>query len=422
MLDKLFSKFKNKEIIDYVILGASAAGINAAKTLRELDKDASILIISKDEKIYSRCMLHHVISNHKTVEKINFVEDDFEKVNNIDWIKGISIEKLDTDNKLVKFGKKSIKYNKLLIATGADAFIPPIQNLSESNFVYTLRHIDDVYKIKDRIISHKKVAIIGAGLVGIDALVGLLEYKDIEVSLINTGEFILNKQLDKFSAKVYEDKFIKKGAKLYNKASIKEITKKENNDVAGIKLNDGTLVECDMIIVATGVRPNTDFIDISKIEYDRGIVINNKCETNIKDVYAAGDVVGKNAIWPLAVKQGITAAYNMVGVEKEIGDSFALKNSMNFIGIPTVSLGMVEPLDETYKVVVRKSDNEYKKFIYKDNIIYGMIAQGDISYTGSIAYLIQHKVEIPQLETNIFDIGYGEFLELKDNGEFCYNL
>lgn len=422
MLDKLFSKFKNKEIIDYVILGASAAGINAAKTLRELDKDASILIISKDEKIYSRCMLHHVISNHKTVEKINFVEDDFEKVNNIDWIKGISIEKLDTDNKLVKFGKKSIKYNKLLIATGADAFIPPIQNLSESNFVYTLRHIDDVYKIKDRIIDHKKVAIIGAGLVGIDALVGLLEYKDIEVSLINTGEFILNKQLDKFSAKVYEDKFIKKGAKLYNKASIKEITKKENNDVAGIKLNDGTLVECDMIIVATGVRPNTDFIDISKIEYDRGIVINNKCETNIKDVYAAGDVVGKNAIWPLAVKQGITAAYNMVGVEKEIGDSFALKNSMNFIGIPTVSLGMVEPLDETYKVVVRKSDNEYKKFIYKDNIIYGMIAQGDISYTGSIAYLIQHKVEIPQLETNIFDIGYGEFLELKDNGEFCYNL
>lgn len=422
MLDKLFSKFKNKEIIDYVILGASAAGINAAKTLRELDKDASILIISKDEKIYSRCMLHHVISNHKTVEKINFVEDDFEKVNNIDWIKGISIEKLDTDNKLVKFGKKSIKYNKLLIATGADAFIPPIQNLSESNFVYTLRHIDDVYKIKDRIIDHKKVAIIGAGLVGIDALVGLLEYKDIEVSLINTGEFILNKQLDKFSAKVYEDKFIKKGAKLYNNTSIKEITKKENNDVAGIKLNDGTLVECDMIIVATGVRPNTDFIDISKIEYDRGIVINNKCETNIKDVYAAGDVVGKNAIWPLAVKQGITAAYNMVGVEKEIGDSFALKNSMNFIGIPTVSLGMVEPLDETYKVVVRKSDNEYKKFIYKDNIIYGMIAQGDISYTGSIAYLIQHKVEIPQLETNIFDIGYGEFLELKDNGEFCYNL
>ena len=84
MLDKLFSKFKNKEIIDYVILGASAAGINAAKTLRELDKDASILIISKDEKIYSRCMLHHVISNHKTVEKINFVEDDFEKVNNIE--------------------------------------------------------------------------------------------------------------------------------------------------------------------------------------------------------------------------------------------------------------------------------------------------------------------------------------------------
>lgn len=422
MLNKLFSRFKNKEAIDYVVLGSSASGINAAQTLRELDSDASILIISKDEKIYSRCMLHHVISNHKTIEKINFVEEDFDIENNIAWIKGVSIKELDTDNKLVKFEERSVKYNKLLIATGASAFIPPIKNLREANFVYPLRNIEDVYKIKERIKHHKKVSIIGAGLVGIDALVGLLEYNDIEVSLINNAEFILNRQLDLYSAKVYENKFIEKGAKIYNDASIEEIAVNDNNDVVGVQLEDKTFIECDMIIVATGVSPNAEFIDMSKLNYDRGIVINDRCETNIKDVYAAGDVVGKNAIWPLAVKQGITAAYNMVGIEKEIGDSFSLKNSMNFMGIPTVSLGIVEPIDNTYKVVLRKDEKEYKKFIYKDDVIYGMIAQGDISYTGSIAYLIKNKVKIPNLENNIFDIGYGEFLELKDNGEFCYSM
>lgn len=422
MLNKLFSRFKNKEAIDYVVLGSSASGINAAQTLRELDSDASILIISKDEKIYSRCMLHHVISNHKTVEKINFVEENFDIENNIAWIKGVSIKELDTDNKLVKFEERSVKYNKLLIATGASAFIPPIKNLREANFVYPLRNIEDVYKIKERIKHHKKVSIIGAGLVGIDALVGLLEYNDIEVALINNAEFILNRQLDLYSAKVYENKFIEKGAKIYNDASIEKIAVNDDNDVVGLQLEDKTFIECDMIIVATGVSPNAEFIDMSKLNYDRGIVINDRCETNIKDVYAAGDVVGKNAIWPLALKQGITAAYNMVGIEKEIGDSFSLKNSMNFMGIPTVSLGIVEPIDNTYKVVLRKDEKEYKKFIYKDDVIYGMIAQGDISYTGSIAYLIKNKVKIPNLENNIFDIGYGEFLELKDNGEFCYSM
>ena len=97
------------------------------------------------------------------------------------------------------------------------------------------------------------------------------------------------------------------------------------------------------------------------------------------------------------------------------------QNSMNFMGIATVSLGIIEPIDESYKVADQK-DNNYKKFIYKDNVIYGAIAQGDISYIGTITYLIKNKVEIENLENRIFDIGYADFLNLKENGEFCYNI
>lgn len=422
MLDKILNIFRSKKSIDYVILGASAAGISAAKTLRELDKEGSIVIVSKDDKTYSRCMLHHVISNHRTVEEINFVDEEFMKENNIIWVKGTSVKSLDTNSKKVILENQAIEYNKLLIATGASAFIPPIKNLREANNVYPLRNIEDAYNIKDKVKKINKVAIIGAGLVGIDALVGLLEYKNIEVSLVNTGQFILNKQLDKYSASIYENEFAKKGAKLYQGVSIKEIVIKDNNDVVGILLEDGTLVECEMIVVATGVRPNADFIKNTNIFYDKGIVINDKCETTQKDVYAAGDVVGKNAIWPIAVKQGLVSAYNMCGKERLIDDSFTAKNSMNFMGIATVSLGMVEPVDESYKVVVRKDNNNYKKFIYKDNVIYGAIAQGDISYIGTITYLIKNKVEIENLENRIFDIGYADFLSLKENGEFCYNI
>ncbi|WP_330383671.1 NAD(P)/FAD-dependent oxidoreductase [Romboutsia hominis] len=422
MLDKILNIFRSKKSIDYVILGASAAGISAAKTLRELDKEGSIVIVSKDDKIYSRCMLHHVISNHRTVEEINFVDEEFMKENNIIWVKGTSVKSLDTNSKKVILENQAIEYNKLLIATGASAFIPPIKNLREANNVYPLRNIEDAYNIKDKVKKINKVAIIGAGLVGIDALVGLLEYKNIEVSLVNTGQFILNKQLDKYSASTYEKKFIENGGKLYQGVAIKEIVIKDNKDIVGILLEDGTLVECEMIIVATGVRPNADFIKNTNISYDKGIVISDKCETTQKDVYAAGDVVGKNAIWPIAVKQGLVSAYNMYGKERLIDDSFAAKNSMNFMGIATVSLGMVEPIDESYEVAIRKDNNNYKKFIYKDNVIYGAIAQGDISYIGTITYLIKNKIEIENLENRIFDIGYADFLSLKENGEFCYNI
>lgn len=407
---------------NYVILGASAAGINAIKTLKNLDKESNITLISKDSKIYSRCMLHHVISGHRSVESINFIEGNFIEENNINWLKNKTVNTIDTENKIVKIDNEDISYDKLLIATGASAFIPPIKNIKEGNHIYPLRNIEDVFDIKEKIKTSKKVAIIGAGLIGIDALTALMEIKDLEVSLIYPNDFILDRQLDEYSAKVYEDKFTELGAKLYPSLPVNQILLDENNDVKGVELGDNTVVECDMIIVSTGVKPNTDFIDNTDIENNRGIVINDKCETNIKDVYAAGDVVGKNAIWPLAVKQGVVAAYNMAGLDKILDDDFTFKNSMNFVGIPTVSLGIVIPPDESYDVITRCDKDGYRKIIIKDNIITGFLAQGDISYTGPMTYLIRHKIEIKNLKDRVFEIGYADFFSMKENGEFEYDL
>ena len=312
MLNKVINKLvsneeKNEENKsnkkNYLILGASAAGINAAKTLRDLDLDSNITIISKDEKVYSRFMLHHVISNHRTVEEINFVEDNFMENNNIYWIKNKSIKSIDTKKKKVVIEGQEIGYDKLLIATGASSFIPPIKNIKEGNYIYTLRNIDDVYKIKEKAKISKKAAIIGAGLIGIDALTGLMEYESLELSLIYPSNYILDRQLDEYSAKVYENKFIENGVNLYSGQPVNEIILDKENNVSGVQLGNGTVVECDLLVVSTGVTPNIDFIRETGIENNRGIVINDKCESTVNDVYAAGDVVGKNAIWPLAVNE-----------------------------------------------------------------------------------------------------------------------
>ncbi|WP_394866820.1 NAD(P)/FAD-dependent oxidoreductase [Paraclostridium bifermentans] len=409
--------------MNYVVLGASAAGINAIKVLRELDEKANITLISKDEHIYSRCMLHHIISEHRTLDSLNFVETKFDEKYNISWKKSCTVNNIDIENKevsILETGEK-VKYDKLLIATGASSAMPPIKNLKKAKHVYGLRNIEDAYEIKEKAKDCKKIAILGAGLVGIDALIGLLEYKNLDISVIYREPFILNRQLDEYSASVYENKFKELGVKFFKGASVNEICMDNNENIIGVVLDDENYIECDMAIVATGVIPNAEFINKEFISYDRGIIIDENCKTTAKDTFAAGDVVGKNAIWPLAVKQGIIAAYNMAGREEKIDDSFVYRNTMNFLGIPTVSLGIVD-MEEDCIVNVRKDETGYKKFIIKDNVIKGVIVQGDISYVGALTHLIKNNIEIPDLEKRIFEIGYADFFSVKGNGEFCYNI
>lgn len=409
--------------MNYVVLGASAAGINAIKVLRELDEKANITLISKDEHIYSRCMLHHIISEHRTLDSLNFAENKFDEKYNISWKKSCTVNNIDIENKevsIIETGEK-VKYDKLLIATGASSAMPPIKNLKKAKHVYGLRNIEDAYEIKEKAKDCKKIAILGAGLVGIDALIGLLEYENLDISVIYREPFILNRQLDEYSASVYENKFKELGVKFFKGASVNEICMDNNENIIGVVLDDETYIECDMAIVATGVIPNAEFINKEFISYDRGIIIDENCKTTAKNIFAAGDVVGKNAIWPLAVKQGIVAAYNMAGREEKIDDSFVYRNTMNFLGIPTVSLGIVD-MEEDCIVNVRKDETGYKKFIIKDNVIKGVIVQGDISYVGALTHLIKNNIEIPDLEKRIFEIGYADFFSVKGNGEFCYNI
>ena len=409
--------------MNYVVLGASAAGINAIKVLRELDEKANITLISKDEHIYSRCMLHHIISEHRTLDSLNFVETKFDEKYNISWKKSCTVNNIDIENKevsILETGEK-FKYDKLLIATGASSAMPPIKNLKKAKHVYGLRNIEDAYEIKEKAKDCKKIAILGAGLVGIDALIGLLEYKNLDISVIYREPFILNRQLDEYSASVYENKFKELGVEFFKGASVNEICMDNNENIIGVVLDDENYIECDMAIVATGVIPNAEFINKEFISYDRGIIIDENCKTTAKDIFAAGDVVGKNAIWPLAVKQGVIAAYNMAGREEKIDDSFVYRNTMNFLGIPTVSLGIVD-MEEDCIVNVRKDETGYKKFIIKDNVIKGVIVQGDISYVGALTHLIKNNIEIPDLEKRIFEIGYADFFSVKGNGEFCYNI
>lgn len=406
----------------YVIIGASAAGINAAKTLRELDKQSEIVIISKDTDVYSRCMLHHVISGSRDLEKIAFIDKDFFSKNDIKWIKGIEVKDININEKIVVLANNTVeKYDKLLIASGASSFIPPVKNLREAKGVYSLRNYEDVLNIEEGIKKSKKAVILGAGLVGIDAAIGLME-RGIKLSVVEMGDRILPLQLDQRAADRYQKLFKDRAVDIYTSVKLEEVILKEDGYVDKVKLSNGASIECDMIVVAAGVRPNIDFIKNTSIKVDKGIVIDKNCRTSEKDIYAAGDVTFTAPIWPIAVKQGIAAAYNMCGKERVFDDNFALRNSMNFLGLETVSLGIVVAPDDSYIVDILETRDVYKKIIYKDGIIYGAILLGDISYCGVLQQLIKNRINISNINKNIFKIDYSDFFNVQKDGQFKYEV
>ena len=405
----------------YVVIGASAAGISGAKTLRELDKNAEIVLISKDENVYSRCILHHYISSHRDVDALNFTGKEFFEENNITWMKGLEVKALnDKEQTLELSNGETLSYDKLLVCSGASAFIPPVPGLREGNNVVGLRNLDDAILIKEQAKKVKNVVVLGAGLVGIDAVSGLLG-QGLNISLVEMSNKILPLQLDKHASDVYEKKFIEEGVSLKLDVKAEKLLLDENNNPKALVLNTGEEVPCELVIVATGVRSNVAFMENSNVECDRfGLIIDAKGQTNIENIYGAGDVTGRNPIWPTAVKEGIIAAHNMLGKEMVMTDFFGSKNTMNFVGIATMSLGMVEPADETYIVETKVEDNNYKKIIHKDGKIYGAIIQGDLSYAGVLTQLIKENIDVSKVAKSLFDIDYADFFNIEKNFEFSY--
>ena len=180
----------------YVVLGASAAGISGARRLRELDQEAEIVLISTDEHIYSRCILHHYIEGQRDLKRLQFVPHDFITKNNIHWIKGESVISVDTEIKEVVTDKGThVSFDKLLIATGSHVFFPPIPGLREAKNAIGFHDLHEIEAIMERAKTAEHIVIMGAGLVGIDAASGLMHLGK-SISIVEMRDRMLSIQLD----------------------------------------------------------------------------------------------------------------------------------------------------------------------------------------------------------------------------------
>lgn len=396
----------------YVILGASAAGVNGASMLRRLDKDAEITLVSEDTRIYSRCIMHHYMEGKRARKDLSFVEDDFIEKNKIVWKCGKRAVGLDAPNKtLYLMDGETVFYDKLLIATGSHSFLPPIEGAEGAENLCGFHDFADCEKVLAYAEKARHIVILGAGLVGVDVAIGLLD-KNKSIAMVDMKEHMLAVQLDERAARVYQDEFTRQGVGQYYNTGVSRAVQNSRNEITQVVLTDQRILDCDLLVTAAGVRANVDFLKDSGIETDQlGLVIDKRGRTNDPSVYGAGDVTGRDMIWPVAVKEGIVAASNMAGKDCTMTDFFYGKSWMNFFGIPTLAYGIHEPLDDSYTLEQdQQAPAGYRKLIYKDNQVQGAILQGNLSYSGVLTRLIHGGIAGNEAEGGLLKLDGADFL------------
>ena len=401
----------------YVIIGAGTAGLEAARTIRKEDGSARISVISADTHIHSRCMLHKYIAGERDEGQLDFTEDGFWDTFGISWMKGAKVHAVCPKEKVIvlETGEK-VGYDRLLLANGADSFIPPVGELRKASNVFGLRNLSDAQAIVKEAGCAEQVLVIGSGLVGLDAAYGLLELGK-KITIVEMASQILPVQLDVHAAETYQKLFEKAGVRFILGRKASEAVCGSDGKIHKVTLDNGEEIPCDLVIVAAGVRPAAAYLEGSGIACERGVTVDTHMQTNVPGIYAAGDITGLSGIWPNATDQGRVAGKNMCGIPEMYTDTFAAKNTINFFGLVTLCVGRIRE-EEGDRIQIKEDRSQYKRAILREGKIEGILLQGDISNAGTWQYLIKNKIDISDIQKDIFSISYADFYQVDETGRY----
>jgi NADH oxidase (H2O2-forming) len=311
-----------------VIIGAHAAAVDAASAARKTDRTAEITLLTTEKHAgYSRCGLPFVLGGHiPRFEDLIVFPPTFYKMMRLNLLLETTATNIDTEAKTVeiqdKTGKQEkLSYDSLIIATGAFPFVPPIKGKDKQG-VYVVRTIEDGQRI-DKAIKEgaKSAVVIGAGLIGLEVAIAMVE-RGLKTTVVELLPQILPVMLDADMAKPVHEMLEEKGLKIIIGKGVDEILGEDK--VTGVSVA-GEQISADLVVVATGVRANTELAKKAGIEtgFRGAIKVNARMETNVPNIYAIGDcaecvhLITKQPALPqlgtVAVRQGKVAGINAAG-------------------------------------------------------------------------------------------------------------
>ena len=384
--------------IKHVIVGSGPAGIIAAETLRKLDSTSQITVIGDEpEPPYSRMAIPYYLSNnikepgtylrktphHFEDRNIEIIQDRVNAVN-------------DKQNTLSLQAGNNLTYDKLLIATGSHAVTPQISGVDADN-VHNCWTLEDARNIIDLAKPNANVVLVGAGFIGCIILEALAK-RNVQLSVVEMENRMVPRMMNEASGSLIKKWCEDKGIMVYTSTRVEEIDNKT------VRLDSNQSLAADLVIMATGVKPNMDLLEGTTVKIDDGILVNEFLQTSHADIYAVGDVAqGKDfstnnfsvqAIQPTAADHGRIAAHNMMGKTLRHQGSVNM-NVLDTMGLISSSFGLWMGAESGDSAELNDPSRfRYLNLQFQDDLLVGASSLGLTDHVGVVRGLIQSKTKL----------------------------
>jgi NAD(P)H-nitrite reductase large subunit len=387
----------------HVIVGAGPSGVIAAETLRKVDPTSSIMLIGDEpEAPYSRMALPYFIIN-KIDEAGTYLRKDNSHYSSkdIDLIQDrVSI--IDSKSKTLQLKDHDpVSYDKLLIATGSHPIRPPIEGMDLPG-IHSCWTLEDGRNIINKAKPGSNVVLMGAGFIGC-IILEALALRNVNLTVIEMGDRMVPRMMDQTAGNLIKNWCLEKDVAVHTSTRVEAI-EKGSGEALKVKLDSGDVLDADLVISATGVAANIQFLEGSGLETDFGVLVNDRLQSSIADIYAAGDVCqGKDfstgeysvqAIQPTAADHGRIAAMNMAGRDT-VHQGCVNMNVLDTMGLISSSYGLWMGVDGGESArLCDESRYKYLKLEFEDDVLVGAQALGLTQHVGVLRGLIQTKLKL----------------------------
>ena len=396
----------------HLIIGSGSAGLSAAEEIRRINTEDEIKVVSaEDYPPYSPTLLPYLLSGR--IDEANLPMRKESYFNNIKatFLGGKEVTSILPEAKelVYKDGQRET-YDTLLIASGSVSSRSPIKGLDESNYL-GFHTVADCKRLLSKLQGKNDVVVLGAGLVGMEVAISLID-RGYHVTVIEKEPRLLPLYFDQEAESLIRTILLNRGMELLTGKKVAEVNKR--NGRIEISLSEGGLISANILVSCTGVDARTNFTQESGIAMNKGILVDRRMMSNVKDIYAAGDVAeapgflsgqrGMNQIIESAVDEGRIAGSNMAGVEAEY-EGWISSNIFNLFDNTAFAVGLCLATGNGYQVFVEKDakNSQFKKLIFDGDLLVGaMFVNVDLD-PGLILYLIRRKVNAGAYKQLLFE-------------------
>lgn len=379
------SKATSKAISTYVIIGGGIAGVSAAEAIREVDTTGKVILICNEAELpYYRMNLTRYLAGDINVSSLPLHPDDWYKAHAVELMLNTAVDSINTASKEVHLvDNGTLSYDKLILANGAQPFVPPFPG-KDLKGVWTVRTHSDADNILYCCQLHMRVACIGGGLLGLENA-GALAKRGANVTVIETFDWLLPRQLPKEGGKQLEKLILKMGVKVITGGKVKEM--RGEDSVHAVAFEDGSELPAELVLITTGVASDTHLAKAAGLKVNKGVVVDEQMRTSEPDIFAAGDISECNGklygLWMPAKAQGTVAGHNAAG-KNDVFPELPPSAKLKVLGIDLFSIGQIAPTDPNDVLISEAIGEDFIGFVLRDGKLIGASLLGDVSLANEV--------------------------------------